>query len=247
MYGNPDVVKFLLDKGADPNVRDNRGTTPLLVSSRSISQLPLSAISQGMLEITGVFKAFKLLLDAGADVNAQDEIDGRTVLHILCTADTSQMAEWLLEKYKPKLDLRDNYNDTALHTAIEFQNKATETLLDVGLDINAIGNRGQTPLHAFLLRILVQDRSSLYNCLASDTNFWNISDNANNTHYFSPLQIDDSESFGYSYYPRWFENKDTINFGKGAQSIPMENNIESLLQRKPNVTLGKNEHLQKYF
>jgi ankyrin repeat protein len=220
-----------------------------VLSRNSFAQLQRTVVSRELLENTTVFKGLKVLLDAGADINAQDQVDGSTVLQIFCTTESSQMAEWLIENYKPKLDLRDNFNDTVLHSAVLFQTNATETLLNAGLDINAIGNRGQTPLHVILLGKLIHERNSLYNCLATESNFWNVPDGTNfiTTQYFSPLQVDDSEIFG-CFYPRWFENRDPVGFGvtglHTAVPIPIDYNVEALLKRKPNVTIGKNEYLQ---
>jgi len=78
MKGNADIVKMLLDKGANPNAAvisgSEKGSTPLMV-----------AVAGGYLETT------KLLVDKGADVNAKDANDlvvmdyatGQTNLNLL--------------------------------------------------------------------------------------------------------------------------------------------------------------------
>ena len=54
--GSADVVNVLLDKNADINARDHKGTTPLMLAAKRNS-LPVA----------------KLLLERGADVNLQDK------------------------------------------------------------------------------------------------------------------------------------------------------------------------------
>ena len=63
-YGKNEIVKLLLDRGADVNAKDSYGWTPLLY-----------AAAHGKNEIV------KLLLDRGADVNVKAN-DGKTALSI---------------------------------------------------------------------------------------------------------------------------------------------------------------------
>ena len=60
--GELDVVKVLVDNGADVNARDNVGTMPLMWAA-----------------FMGELEVIKFLMDKGADVNAKDK-DGRTPL-----------------------------------------------------------------------------------------------------------------------------------------------------------------------
>ncbi len=71
------LMKLLLEHGADPSIPTDHNVTPLMVAS-------------GIGWVEGVtyewspeqtLEAVKMLLDLGANVNAQDDLDGRTALH----------------------------------------------------------------------------------------------------------------------------------------------------------------------
>lgn len=65
---NPDIIRMLLDAGADVNARDNYGYTDLIMRAIHADLYPQKSKD-----------AMQLLLDAGADVNAKN-IHGRTAL-----------------------------------------------------------------------------------------------------------------------------------------------------------------------
>ena len=69
-YQRPDVLRFLLRRGADVNARDRDGRTPLLYG-----------LASGSIAPDGV----RVLLEAGADVNARAS-DGTTALTALSRA-----------------------------------------------------------------------------------------------------------------------------------------------------------------
>ena len=85
-YGDLDQVKILLNRGANPSVRDKQGETPLMKASRShMRYLPDSARKMER-DYEGVVK---LLLDKGADVNARDGT-GRTALSMAVVGSASE-------------------------------------------------------------------------------------------------------------------------------------------------------------
>jgi len=117
-WDNPDVsknvdaskIKYLIERGADVEAKDNNGNTPLhlAVWSNHIETAKLLIERGADLEAKNKYgqtpldwasykdniELAKLLLDAGADVEAKD-VEGRTPLHWACS---DEMRD-LLQKY----------------------------------------------------------------------------------------------------------------------------------------------------
>jgi ankyrin repeat protein len=135
----PNVVRALLEKGADPNARTFK-TMPLL--SRYIQQqtgldiTPNGATPFWWAASYGDLAAMHMLIEWGADpwINTSD---GTTPLMVAAGVDF--------------VEGQDKYGRRwfALDTTVLQQRAkaAVQYCLDLGLDINAANNKGQTALH----------------------------------------------------------------------------------------------------
>ena len=73
-----DVINLLLERGADPNIAEQDGYTPLIIAKSK-----------------GQYPAMTLLLERGADVNKADN-KGRTLLH---WASLTGNIKWIKKKH----------------------------------------------------------------------------------------------------------------------------------------------------
>ena len=122
-------IRELLERGADPNVRNFRGETPL----------HRAAIRNPDLDVS------RTLIGAGADVNAQDE-KGATPLHSAAHNPSTGRAQLLIEA-GADVGARDNSGATPLHHAAESGREAMIVrLVEAGADPNARDQEGRTPL-----------------------------------------------------------------------------------------------------
>ncbi|MFA5924462.1 MAG: ankyrin repeat domain-containing protein [Methylococcaceae bacterium] len=122
--GSVEVVKLLLDKGADINTKDALGHTAIS-----------SAAGEGNTEMV------KLLLDKGADPNS----DNGNPIRWAVDKNFIEIVELLLDKGADSNTKV--YNETALSTAAAAGNiEMVKLLLDKGADINARTQDGYTAL-----------------------------------------------------------------------------------------------------
>jgi ankyrin repeat protein len=124
--GFPEMVKLLLDKGADVNLVNENGDTSLMI-----------AVSSGNLEIT------RLLLNRDADINLVNRY-GLSTFEIAVESDSMEMIELLLNKGGNGIPIE---NATALifHASMTSL-PILKLLVKKGVNINVLNNRAQTPL-----------------------------------------------------------------------------------------------------
>ncbi|MDH5680370.1 MAG: ankyrin repeat domain-containing protein [Spirochaetota bacterium] len=147
--GDANMVKYLLDKGADATVLTTDGRSVLHIAA-----------------FHGNVESMKLLIDNGADINAVDGkirssgiiSDGKHVRTINEPGDTalevaigqghSEAVKFLLRKGALINPERKKYGWTALHQAADgSRNDIVKLLISRGANVNAQWDEGKTPLN----------------------------------------------------------------------------------------------------
>jgi ankyrin repeat protein len=122
------AVEILLAGGANPNVREGGGGTPLMYAA-----------------MDGDAALVRLLVDAGATVNAIDK-DGFSALVRACATGNSSAAIALVER-RANVNLRGRDGTTALMLAAREGSTATvKRLIDSGADVAAVDKSGFSAL-----------------------------------------------------------------------------------------------------
>ena len=154
--GNLEIVEYLLDSGAEVDIKNNHLNTPLHL-----------AASRGLIQIS------KLLIAKGADINAQNK-DGRTPLHH-SIGKNRELLKFLLDSgadvniktykiYSERTPLH-----VAINSSIEEKLETIKLLLDYKADVNIQDSHGNTVLHSMIsagyddksLEIILENNASL--------------------------------------------------------------------------------------
>jgi ankyrin repeat protein/serine/threonine protein kinase len=155
------IMRILLEYGANPNLKDVSGQTPLhlaIVDDKieivkllleylvdynlkdNLGNTPLTlAIKKNRIEIA------ELLLQYRADLNLKDD-KGRSPLYLAIMDNNIRMVELLL-RYGANPNLKDDLGDTLLHIAVQENNlEIIKLLIRYGADPNLKNIFGITPL-----------------------------------------------------------------------------------------------------
>lgn len=129
--GEPQLIRMLIDRGADINVVTSHMRTPLIIACQHNMQ-----------------EAAVELIEQGADVTARTE-DGTTALH-LASANSFEIVQMLIERGADVNAVTvsgDLQGATPLHIACEFgQTEIASLLIEKGANINSRLHNGQPPL-----------------------------------------------------------------------------------------------------
>ena len=127
--GHKDVVKLLLDRGAEPNRRSYHGDTPLKC-----------AASHGHKDVV------EILLKRGANPCIADG-SGRSPLHIAARNGREHIVKLLLDEAADP-NAQDNEGHTSLHSAaFKGHKEVVQILIDRGAKPNMANHHGETPLY----------------------------------------------------------------------------------------------------
>jgi serine/threonine-protein phosphatase 6 regulatory ankyrin repeat subunit B len=158
----PEVVRELLEHGANVNTADNEGETPLHIAGweghvEVVQELLEHGANVNTADIYGrtplhvaVWKGraevVRELLEHGANVNNADK-DGRTPLHMAGRKRRVEVVRELLE-HDANVNTADIDGRTPLHTAGLYGHvEVVRELLEHGADVNTADKDGRTPLH----------------------------------------------------------------------------------------------------
>ena len=126
--GKPDIVRFLLQKGADPNVRNQQGRPPVYYAI--IWRHP---------------DVVKLFVESGMNLHVRDNY-GETLLHLASQGDASDVR--LLVGHGLHVNVLDKSGDTPLFSAAATDNAPVAAeLIKLGAHVTARSINGWTPLH----------------------------------------------------------------------------------------------------
>ena len=129
MKGHKEMARILIGNGAELNVADKRGETPLHWAAQG-----------------GHKEVGRLLIENRADVNVADEY-GRTPLHEAIKNDKKEVARLLIES-GAEVNMADKDGETPLHKgAIRGHQEVAQFLIENGADVNVADEDGETPLH----------------------------------------------------------------------------------------------------
>ena len=160
--GDSGEVQKWIDRGADVNVKDDNGDTPLHLAAGTNFNLAVTLLISKGADVNAVGKdgstpldwaavgnaisAANSLVSRGAQVNAKND-DGITPLHRAAEKNTTAFVTLLIDA-GANVDAKDEFGKTPLHTAaIHNAVNAAELLIKSGADVDAKDKFGNTPLN----------------------------------------------------------------------------------------------------
>ena len=163
LYNDFDTLKTIINYGVNLNIKDKRGSTPLMYMVEEGLKIKDKKERESFIERLVYFLKYR------DSVDIQD-LDGRTVLHKAVIANDLTVVEKLLTK-KADLTITDIHGRTALHhTQWHGNYKIARWLIAAGADMNQLDNSGFTLLnyaaifgHARLVIALVASGVLMYN------------------------------------------------------------------------------------
>ncbi|UYV72560.1 hypothetical protein LAZ67_9003704, partial [Cordylochernes scorpioides] len=161
---NFQIFQYLIIAGADCNITDIWGRTPLMNASKECDanflkyllkvnlDLEASCLPDG--NLTAIFYSIqsrnflnlKLLLEAGADIGKKD-LSNSTLLHQACLYESREVASFLI-KSGADVNEKDVWGDAPLSMTIENKsNEIAKMLIQAGASINAKNKIRETALY----------------------------------------------------------------------------------------------------
>jgi ankyrin repeat protein len=115
---NLDVIKALVENGADPSIPTEQGTTALMMAAGAGTDVQRAREPE---ERVVAVETAKFLLDHGAEVNAAGQY-GWTALHAAAYQGLNDVIEYLVSK-GANIDQKDEFGQTALSISLSVLTK----------------------------------------------------------------------------------------------------------------------------
>ncbi|OBS20434.1 hypothetical protein FPOA_06804 [Fusarium poae] len=160
---HPEVVRVLLQHGADITTSNSESRTPLdfaissnylesvqiiLEKCRDVLDLDSETIRQELClaVVNGFTDVVGALLEAGADVNTVNE-DGESLLMLAVKHNAESDMVCKILEYNPNVAIRDNKQNTALHQIKDFTVLETvRRIVNSGAKLDVVNDSEETPL-----------------------------------------------------------------------------------------------------
>lgn len=161
--GDDELIQMLIRRGVDVNTVNSKGNSPLLIASTSGEEATVKLLlgyegviidHRNTLRVTPLIEAashghseiVRLLLDVGADVNAQT-IYGNSPLSLAAEFGQDEAVAEILKQKNLNVSPAQTDGKTPLHwAALKGYSKIVRLLLDHGADVNARDENEKTPL-----------------------------------------------------------------------------------------------------
>ena len=160
---NSELVKFLLESGADSSIQDNKDESPYQMALRKNKRDIISRIEKNDVTIemdgddldaafmracsNGSRGVAEMLVKKGnVDLTYVDNY-GRTPLHHIAGKGMTALAKFVIDS-GVDINYTDNFGQTALHFATgKLHKEVFKLLVNSGADINIADNKGVLPIH----------------------------------------------------------------------------------------------------